>query len=293
MGWLPRRRPRDVILLYHRIAKTARDPWSLCVTPEHFAQHLEVLRTSQRIPLDQIHTRKWRRGKPARRVVITFDDGYADNLHEAAPLLERHETPATFFITTSYVGGTREFWWDELERVVSQSQCPTGVSSDAWYLQLYERLQSLAHEARIVVLDRMLARSGQCTDARPTHRCLTEQELAKLGSNTLFEIGAHTVTHPVLAAQPLGDQYRELQESRAQLETLLGRPVTSLSYPYGGSQHYTVETVRTAQDLGYSRACSVTGNVLRRRENRYELPRLNVTDMDGEAFERLLSPVTT
>src|SRR5258707_784388 len=101
-----RLRGRRVVLLYHRIARIERDPWSLCVTPEHFAEHLDVLRAWRRVRLDQI-------GSGRLSVAITFDDGYADNLHEAARLLIRSDTPATFFLATGYLGGAREFWWDE------------------------------------------------------------------------------------------------------------------------------------------------------------------------------------
>ncbi len=90
MSWLPNCRPRDIVLLYHRVARIAVDPWGLCVTPEHFVEHLEVLRKCQRISLDQIHVREWFSGTRAPRVAITFDDGYADNLYQAAPLLEQY-----------------------------------------------------------------------------------------------------------------------------------------------------------------------------------------------------------
>jgi peptidoglycan/xylan/chitin deacetylase (PgdA/CDA1 family) len=304
VSWLPKRPSRDIILLYHRIARISPDPWGLCVSPDHFAEHLEVLRKCQRVPLNQIHSRRWLGGKHPARIAITFDDGYADNLYAAAPLLEQYDTPATFFIATGYMGAKREFWWDELERIVFQSQCdddfeyplgghtlswrrPPNTSKDAWYLQLYERLQPLSHESRRELLDGMLEWSGQDANSRPTHRSLTSQDIETLSSNALFEIGAHTVTHPVLAAQPLADQYREVGESKAGLEKLLGRRVTSLSYPYGGSHHYTADTVHAVQNLGFSRACSVDGDVCA-GANCFELPRLNVMDMTGEAFERLL-----
>ena len=58
---------------------------------------------------------------PRRAVVVTFDDGYADNCWQALPILERHAVPATFFVTTGYLRETRRFWWDELERLILRS----------------------------------------------------------------------------------------------------------------------------------------------------------------------------
>ena len=53
-------------------------------------------------------------------MAITFDDGYADNLYFAKPILERHSMPATVFITGLNIGSSSEFWWDELERILLQ-----------------------------------------------------------------------------------------------------------------------------------------------------------------------------
>ena len=105
-----------VILLYHRIALGSTDPQLLCVQPAHFAEHLDVLR-------------RW--GAPARvkdvataarspaqpRFAITFDDGYADNLTHALPLLERFAAPATVFVAGP-ASAADVFWWDELARLL-------------------------------------------------------------------------------------------------------------------------------------------------------------------------------
>jgi peptidoglycan/xylan/chitin deacetylase (PgdA/CDA1 family) len=53
-----------------------------------------------------------------RAVLVTFDDGYADNLYNAKPLLERYDILATVFVTSGYIGATREFWYDDLERIL-------------------------------------------------------------------------------------------------------------------------------------------------------------------------------
>src|SRR5947209_14606396 len=112
---------RAMILLYHRVAELPQDPQLLCVSPSHFIEHLQVIRrwgrTIQLGKLDQAL-----QGVDRRRhmIIVTFDDGYADNLYNAKPLLERYDVPATTLIATGYMGCDREFWWDELERLFLQ-----------------------------------------------------------------------------------------------------------------------------------------------------------------------------
>jgi peptidoglycan/xylan/chitin deacetylase (PgdA/CDA1 family) len=114
-----RLRPRAAVLLYPRIAEVACDPWRLCVTPGHFAQHCEILaRRKLARPLSTLVAPGAGGRQPRRAVAITFDDGYADNLIHARPQLLRHELPATVFVTAGAVGAAREFWWDELEHLL-------------------------------------------------------------------------------------------------------------------------------------------------------------------------------
>jgi peptidoglycan/xylan/chitin deacetylase (PgdA/CDA1 family) len=304
MRLLDRFRDRCVILLYHRIARVEPDPWGLCVTPEHFAEHLDVLRAWRRVRLDKIGPPSWSIGGRGLSAAITFDDGYADNLYQAAPLLERSDSPATFFLATGYIGRDREFWWDELEKIVFypvsnpepahlscgglRIQYNPQVPRPAEYFALYEKLQPLDHDRRRRILDQLLKWSCLEATARESHRCLTRDEVVRLSSERTFEIGAHTVSHPLLAAQPLKSQYEELTASKAQLESLIGRPVTSFSYPYGGRSHYTSDTVRAVADSHFERACSTAPRPVDRKDTPYELPRFNVTDMDGDQFERCL-----
>src|SRR4029453_8146560 len=92
LGRLRRRvTARGVILMYHRIAAADRDPWNLCVSPERFDEHLAVLARALRpLSMAQLVQALQERRLPRRAVVVTLDDGYADNLHAAKPLLERH-----------------------------------------------------------------------------------------------------------------------------------------------------------------------------------------------------------
>jgi hypothetical protein len=131
-----------MILMYHRVAEVGLDPWGLNVSPDHFAEHLEVIRAYFH-PLGlQALLEEHREGKmPVRSVTLTFDDGYADNLYTARPLLERYEIPATVFLITEHLAGGRNFWWDELEwallhpkRLPERLELKINSSSCEWQL---------------------------------------------------------------------------------------------------------------------------------------------------------------
>jgi peptidoglycan/xylan/chitin deacetylase (PgdA/CDA1 family) len=301
-----------VILMYHRIAEPQSDPWTLAVSPAHFAEHLEVLRRRARpVPLADVGVESARGGR--RRVVaVTFDDGYLDNLTRAVPLLERHDVPATVFVTSGYVGSGREFWWDELDRLVLGAGIlpravhmrlsgvvhdlegggaegpPSALDRRGLFDRLYPLFQAATDHERRAALDEF----GVQTRARPPDaddRPLNGEELGSLASRRLVEIGSHTVSHPVLSLLPAVDQWREVDVSRRTLESWLGRPIRSFAYPYGARRHYSRETVGLVRRAGYLRACASFPGTVHDASDPFELPRLQVRDCDGEAFERMLS----
>ena len=113
--------PGTVILLYHRIVDLPSDPQLLCVSPRHFAEHIEVLtRRAPAVSLQHLSRSLQSRTVPKRRVVVTFDDGTVDNLYNAKPILAGNDCPATVFIATGNINSDREFWWDELDRIFLQ-----------------------------------------------------------------------------------------------------------------------------------------------------------------------------
>jgi peptidoglycan/xylan/chitin deacetylase (PgdA/CDA1 family) len=328
--WIRNRLVRGgLILLYHRVAEAPSDPQSLCVTPGHFVAHLEILRKSgYPIRLQQLVEALQDGRLPDRAVVVTFDDGYADNLHNAKVLLERHDIPATVFVTTGYLGHDREFWWDELEKLVLQPGTlpemlrlnvngtvrlwdlaeAINYSEDdlerhrGWnvsatedptprqriYRSLCQLLRPLPERERRKVLDELLASAGAPPTVRRTHRALSPEEVIRLGQGGLVEVGAHTVTHPVLSALPLAAQLAEIQESKGHLEAILGQPVMSFAYPYGGRSDYTAETVTAVREVGFVCTCSNFAGLVRRGTDQFQLPRSLVRNWDGDEFARRL-----
>ena len=110
---------QPLILMYHRVGAAAVDPHRLSVTPARFAEQIEIVAKSRRpLSLGEM-VGGMRDGTLAdNAVAITFDDGYAANIAHAVPVLREHDVPATMFVTSGSIGGAREFWWDELERLL-------------------------------------------------------------------------------------------------------------------------------------------------------------------------------
>lgn len=114
-------KPAPLILLYHRVADLPSDPQLLSVTPEHFKEHLEILRNNARpMALGEMVPALRDNKLPRRAVAVTFDDGYADNLLNGKPLLHQYDIPATVYVTSGYVDSGREFLPDKLERLFLQ-----------------------------------------------------------------------------------------------------------------------------------------------------------------------------
>jgi peptidoglycan/xylan/chitin deacetylase (PgdA/CDA1 family) len=272
-----RARVRDdaVILMYHRIGVVERDPWRLAVTPARFAEQLAVIKdVFHPLPLQALRESIAMRQIPRDTAVITFDDGYRDNLTTAQPLLGEYDLPATLFVTTGYLDSERDFWWDELEDVCAE----LGTDSRTEW----QRLQRLSCAERENALDELWQRAG-CT--RPAaSRTMTSDDLLELASE-LFEIGAHTVSHPPLSTLTRRAQLEEIGASKDRLEALVGRPVTSFSYPHGD---YSTITRRAVACAGFTTACTTVGGAVAGGSRPLELPRLHVLDWSGDEFEARL-----
>lgn len=98
------------VLLYHRVCNLNFDPWKLAITPEEFDNHMRYIKDNYNIMRFEDD---WSNINE-KTIVVTFDDGYADNFYNAVPILKKYDIPATFFISTNNIGTNSEFWWDEL-----------------------------------------------------------------------------------------------------------------------------------------------------------------------------------
>jgi peptidoglycan/xylan/chitin deacetylase (PgdA/CDA1 family) len=316
---------RGLILLYHRVSEKDVDPWSLNVTPRNFSEHLMVLkRNAFPIRLDRLVDAHLDGKIQDRATVVTFDDGYANNLYEAKPILEHHDVPATVFVATGYIGHRREYWWDELDRALLRpGRLPERLdlvisgehhrwdlaaavdygeeehrrNSDmadgeprpgtriSFYFSVWERLHPLPEREREMAMEKILAWANAGRAARQTHRPLDADEVRILEGGGLVEIGAHTVHHLSLSSHSPAVQREEIQGGKGELEEVLGHPVTSFSYPFGQFRKDTATLVRRA---GFSCACTTEEEPVWNLNDRFQLPRFGVEDWSGEEFEKRL-----
>jgi Polysaccharide deacetylase len=231
-------------------------------------------------------------------------------------------------VTVGYVGSQREFWYDDLAKIflcpgrlpkvlwlsvnASRYQWEPGPAAEyddetyrtygEWNMGRketptlrhflcrfsFELLHPLPDTEPQNRLDYLGQWANMDAFQRPTRRTLSTDELVRLADGGLIEVGAQTLTHPVLAAIPLGMQKEDISQSKTRLEKILGCPVTSFAYPFGGRSHYTEETVAAVRESGFAPACSTSAGIVHRDTDRWQRPRFVVRDWDGDQFARYL-----
>lgn len=299
--------PGAVILGYHRIALDENDSFENCVSPDHFAQQMEVLsRYANPVRLEQLAESLGFEGPLPKTVCVTIDDGYADTLTNAKPILEKYHIPATVFVTTGYLG--EEFWWDELQRTILNA--PDDADPDSLRSLIVDRasdleaanpklsdrasqinaianiLRLLDESSRRQKLSKIKEWAGyNLKDQSPPARSMTPAELISLVEGELIQIGSHSVTHPMLSELAESERRYEIEESKRMLEAIIARPVLGFSYPNG---RYVDSDPDLVSQSGYRYACTSQNGTIRSSNHPFTLPRFWPSNIDGESFNSWL-----
>ncbi len=270
-------RDRAFILALHRVLRD--DEISPCVHPEMyvtasvFRDLLFFLRRDYDVvPLAELVeqlTSKTRRQKPL--CALTFDDGYMDNYTNAFPVLKEMRVPATIFLTASYVGSADLLWHDALyvafaraaksplsrrhlrSLLFDRSPCAPAdgqpvkgtehLSARAVIEQAktwpYARIQNLLSELKPLTLLNG-PEAGR-------FRLLTWSQIREMLSDGM-DFGSHALSHRILPLEDSQTIQREICDSKALIESKLGKPIVMLAYPNGA---YDGETIRIARQAGF------------------------------------------
>lgn len=294
------------VLLYHRVTKLNSDPQLLSVTPENFYSHVRLLKKKfNLLRIDEFSDILIKKKKlPTNSVILTFDDGYADNFLEALPILQSLQTQALFYITTSNLGTTKELWWDELERILFKNEkLPPHIElrynnsllryplrnaeeSRKVYEELHPLLKYSSPVQRNLLINQLQELTISGNSGRPTHRLLTEPELKALSSSPVAVIGAHTHNHPALSVLSYKEQFEEIKISKQILERIVNLKVEHFSYPYGGKMDYNIDSINACRELEFKMVCSNHYGQVHSWTNHYKIPRILVRNWAEKVFEQ-------
>ena len=296
-------RARLTVLIFHRVLPKPDPLFPDEVDAARFDAILGWLRSWFNVlPLDEAIRRLGDGSLPARAAALSFDDGYADNHDVALPLLRRHGLPCSFFVATGFLDGGR-MWNDTLIEAVRHCRLPRldlrGLS-DAEGEQLGEhalvdtasrraalsalipRVKYLNPEARQACVDAIALRA----EVEPaSNLMMTSAQVCALHAAGM-QIGAHTVSHPILATLPRDAAAQEIQRSREALEAMLGERVGLFAYPNGkpGTDYLPDVHPQLVRELGFDAAVSTQWAAARHGDDAFQIPRFTPWDRNGFGF---------
>lgn len=278
------------------------------ITPQ-FLDELLTRLTSQGyefITLDQAMARLSAPVASPPFVVLTFDDGYRDNVGHALPILRRHQAPFTLYVTTGFADHTARLWWLELEEAIARAprvEVEIGgqkIALDARdatektyvFNTLYWALRALPEPDMLAIIADLGQKHG-VGQVQAADLCMDWDEIRAVAADPLCTIGAHTLTHPILAKHDADFVRRELQDSRALLEKQVQRAVHHMAYPVGDKTAAGPREFELARAAGYRTAVTTRPGMLFPEHARHPtaLPRVSINGnwQSGQAVDILLS----
>ncbi|MEW6372834.1 MAG: polysaccharide deacetylase family protein [Pseudomonadota bacterium] len=282
---LTRGNGRVAIVNYHRVL-AAPSPF-LASEPDIdiFTWHMELLARcfnvlSLREALAAIDAGR----VPPRAVCITFDDGYRSVHDLALPVLRRLGLPATVFVSSGYVGG-RTMWNDRIVEAVETlpaeeldlAEFGLGVYSLRSMPERAATLGTLTEASKYLPpqeRSRLVGRLQTLVGERASEGLMLTPEMVVNLDRHGIEIGAHTVSHPILTSLDDASAMQEIRDGKRELEELIGKPVTLFAYPNGKvGKDFDGRHVAMVREAGFQAAFTTAVGAITRRHDRYQLPR--------------------
>lgn len=299
------KRDKILVLLYHHVRKP-EDAFEAAVSSENFEKQMQFLRKHfEVISSGEALRIKERNEIPPRPLaVITFDDGYRDNLETAYPILKKYSLPATFFLATGSIGNGEPMWTSRVEALfkktpvrdlsletVSPARSYVLGSTDERMRICYEvknEMKKVPDSRRRLILEELEEKTGLLPgeDEALQSEMLTWDQVRELAGDPGVEIGSHSVSHRMLANLPSEEIQKELEESKEKIEAEIGRAVHFLSYP-GNSYNPAVQ--KLSEQTGYRAAFAVDQSLTSFGEDHFTLRRIHVEDEPLHVFQAEIS----
>lgn len=280
-----------LVLMYHRISDVADEKTAhLTVNTAIFEKQLIYFKEKYQILR---LTDDWSDLKETG-LVLTFDDGYADNYKNALPLLEKHNIPATIFVTTIHTDTQNEFWWDQLVvdygKIGQQFHLPgieEKVSKQEFtYHHCVDLVSRLDNDQKKEWFLNFEKANQIVYKNREEYRSLTLAELQKLDAHHLIDIGLHCHNHYSLGNLTEEEQMRELALSIKKLHELKAPPIKYLALPHGSYNTATSKVIKENGVLGMLLANNYYSN--RKNKASGKINRILMPNIESKKLETYL-----
>lgn len=298
-----------VVTLHHvRPARSAAfDPNALlAITPEfldRFLGHFKA-RGWRFVSVDELVSDAT--GGP-RRIAVTLDDGYRNNMEHAWPVFRKHAAPFTIFVCPGFTERKSELWWEALERVIRTAEAfpAPGVEpaemrpsrTPAEKLEMFDIwrnwLTTAVDEFHQREAIRALAKAKILDLAELARELVMDwDEVRKIASDPLCTIGAHTMTHPALARLSADAALMEITQSVETIAANIGKRPTSLAFPYGYPSAAGPREAELAKRAGLAASFTTQPGYVPAEGSRQGLPRVSINGLFQQAryLDVLLTP---
>ena len=295
-----------LVLAYHDILPQGFPEnnvlFGMTVNTEEFEWQLNHIKANYNpISLGQLSA--WLAGEsflPPRPVLLTFDDGHNNNLHHALPALRKRQMPAACFVVAGNLGSRHLTWVEDgYDRLMSSAGkewvtltgerhvLGTRTEQFAACSRFFRLFQTLSEEEQDQEMENLRSQLPLEDDGArfPTRfEFLAATELRILCENNV-EIGAHTMTHPILSTLKSQTAQSEIVGSKLRLEEAAGKSVTAFAYPFGmPGADFTERDKDFVREAGFSLAFSGVTGFISRDKDRFSLPRIGVGRMSRAHF---------
>lgn len=290
------RRGRLAVFCYHQVLEESDAYRDGEPTATEFRQDVETLDSVFKLlPFGEAVTRVASHSLPARAACITFDDGYENNHSLAAPILEQVGVPATFFVAGGAVDDG--VMWNDLviEAIIRSGGSPKIDGADSFLelpasesgntaivlallMQLkYRPMQERLDTAKRLYLDNV---GGDLP-----RLMMTRDQVADLAAKG-FEIGGHTINHPILKELPDGEASEEIEACSQWVQSVTGLAPKTFAYPNGRPGiDFEEKHVKMVEEAGFSAAASTDWALARAGTNPLSVPRIGPWWRQGRGLE--------
>ncbi|MCM1474624.1 MAG: polysaccharide deacetylase family protein [Muribaculaceae bacterium] len=216
-------------------------------------------------------------GKELRNsCMLSVDDGWRSTYDVIFPVMKKHNVPFTIFVSPEVCKAETNFWYYTYrycdERELKQIMIDRGYfTAEVMRYPGDLIFKEIPIDDVYDVIEEWLSRHPEVKIPRGF---MNTAELLELRDSGLVEIGAHTITHPILSAESRERSREEIIESVGRLSDILGREVHSFAYPNGLTGiDYSAEEMGYASEAGIDLAFSVDTGVITPETNRLSIPR--------------------